>query len=168
MTTERKSERRTYDFCWRSDDNRAHRLGYSIPSRHISTLTCNFWVLSTIIEPILFSKPLTVGRMVKFFFEVLISLFTVLLLSERGSSFVIHPKKWTYQGHDIGFEVSSRVLGSSSNETEFVFDDNGRKKEPILLLNGFGEYFECNDFFSFWFTHSISHHFISWSVCLGF
>jgi pimeloyl-ACP methyl ester carboxylesterase len=57
---------------------------------------------------------------------------------EGGRSFVIQPKIWAYKGHDIGFEVSRRVFTSGNNETNFSFDNTDKRKEPILLLNGFG------------------------------
>jgi hypothetical protein len=75
----------------------------------------------------------------KSFLDLLILLSTFSCL-EGGRSFVIQPKFWDYKGHDIGFEVSRRVFSSGSNETDFVFDNGDKDKEPILLLNGFGKF----------------------------
>jgi len=54
---------------------------------------------------------------------------------------VIEPKKWDFRGHDIAYEVSRRGMTSSEsqmNATQLIFDDSDKKKDPIVLLNGFG------------------------------
>jgi pimeloyl-ACP methyl ester carboxylesterase len=57
---------------------------------------------------------------------------------EGCRSFVIEPKTWDYNSHEIGYEVSRSVFRDLDSGLPFQTDDRDIEKTPILLLNGFG------------------------------